>query len=74
MLIASNIAPSIKIFLVVFSTSVFTPPITPAIHTGFTPSVITISFWVRILFLPSNVVISSFSLASLTTILLPKLS
>ena len=40
----SKIALSIKISLVVSSTSVFSPPITPAIHTGFVPSVITISF------------------------------
>ena len=69
-----KIALSIKIFLVDESTSVFRPPITPAMHTGMVPLVITISFFDKILSLLSRVVIVSPSLACLTKILFPSLS
>ena len=74
MLVASKIALSINIFLVLESTSVFSPPITPAIQIGFSESVITISELFNNLSFPSKVIIFSSSLASLTTILFPTLS
>ena len=70
----SNIADSIITFLVVASTSVFNPPITPARPTAFVPSVITISSLVKVLSWLSNVVNFSPSSAILTTILFPRLS
>ena len=70
----SNIADSIITFLVVSSTSVSNPPITPAKPIVFVPSVITISSFDNVLSVLSSVVNFSPFSAILTTILLPKLS
>ena len=70
----SKIALSIRIFFVVSSTSVLSPPITPAMHTGILPLVITISLEVRVRSLLSRVIISSPSLASRTRTVSPSLS
>ena len=70
----SKIAASTTKSVVFSSTIVDKLPITPPKHTGFTPSVITISSAVNVLSTSSNVVNFSPSLAILTTILLPNLS
>ena len=70
----SNIADSIITFLVVSSTSVSNPPITPAKPIAFVPSVITTSSFDNVLSVLSSVVNFSPFSAILTTILLPKLS
>ena len=70
----SNIADSIITFLVVSSTSVSNPPITPAKPIAFVPSVITISSFDNVLSVLSSVVNFSPFSAILTTILFPKLS
>ena len=70
----SNIADSIIIFLVLSSTSVESPPITPANPTASFSVEITISFSSNCLFIPSNVINSSFLLAFLTINFPPNLS
>ncbi len=61
-------------FFVFSSTSVVSPPITPATQTASFPSVITISSCVSLRSIESKVVSVSFSLAILTTIVFPNAS
>ena len=70
----SKIADSIITFFVSFTTSVSSPPITPASPTAFSFVAITISFSSKILSWLSRVTNFSFSFAILTTIVFPKLS
>ena len=70
----SNIADSIIIFFVSGSTSVSSPPITPARPTPCVLSAITISSELNVLSILSNVVNFSPSSAILTTNLFPSLS
>ena len=70
----SKIADSIMIFFVSGSTSVSSPPITPARPTPCVASAITISSLVNVLSTLSNVVNFSPSSAILTTSLFPNLS
>ena len=70
----SNIADSITTFFVVFSTSVESPPITPARPIAFSPFEITISFSSKVLSVSSNVVSFSPFSAILTCRQFPNLS
>jgi len=70
----SKIADSIIIFWVSFSTSVSSPPITPARPTPCVPSAITILSTLNVLSILSSVVSFSPSSAILTTNLFPSLS